>query len=259
MDDGRQPQQLLRLPRLAGHGPCRSRTSSGKARLIVLPFARFGWIAAINPQSGSAGRRHRAPASPVWAARSRLVAAAAAVRRRRRPACSTRRRRHLAPAAGPTNPAATRLDPMSRYAASRRRAVRAATSDLPPRSASCRSARSCAAAGNWTLQATLHRHGLGPVAGVDEAGRGACAGPLVVAACVLRPADAQAARRPHRLQAAHARCARGVLRADRRARRPYSVVVIPPDGGRPARRARRQHRGDAPGRRRSRRRRPATC
>lgn len=46
--------------------------------------------------------------------------------------------------------------------------------------------------GNWALQATLHRRGLGPVAGVDEAGRGACAGPLVVAACVLRPADAQA-------------------------------------------------------------------
>jgi ribonuclease HII len=46
-------------------------------------------------------------------------------------------------------------------------------------------------AGNWTLQATLQRHGLGPVAGVDEAGRGACAGPLVVAACVLRPGDAK--------------------------------------------------------------------
>jgi ribonuclease HII len=44
----------------------------------------------------------------------------------------------------------------------------------------------------WTLQAVLHRKGLGPVAGVDEAGRGACAGPLVVAACVLRPADAVA-------------------------------------------------------------------
>jgi ribonuclease HII len=41
------------------------------------------------------------------------------------------------------------------------------------------------------LQSTLHRHGLGPVAGVDEAGRGACAGPLVVAACVLRPGDAR--------------------------------------------------------------------
>ena len=45
--------------------------------------------------------------------------------------------------------------------------------------------------GTWTLQSTLHRHGLGPVAGVDEAGRGACAGPLVVAACVLRPGDAR--------------------------------------------------------------------
>lgn len=33
----------------------------------------------------------------------------------------------------------------------------------------------------------LGRAGLGPVAGVDEAGRGACAGPLVVAAVVLRP------------------------------------------------------------------------
>jgi ribonuclease HII len=46
-------------------------------------------------------------------------------------------------------------------------------------------------AGTWTLQATLDRHGLGPVAGVDEAGRGACAGPLVVASCVLRPGDAK--------------------------------------------------------------------
>ena len=41
------------------------------------------------------------------------------------------------------------------------------------------------AAGLRTLEFTLDRQGLGPVAGVDEAGRGACAGPLVVAACVL--------------------------------------------------------------------------
>jgi ribonuclease HII len=34
----------------------------------------------------------------------------------------------------------------------------------------------------------LGRAGLGPVAGVDEAGRGACAGPLVVAAVILMPA-----------------------------------------------------------------------
>lgn len=38
-----------------------------------------------------------------------------------------------------------------------------------------------------TLESALYRGGLGPVAGVDEVGRGACAGPLVVAACVLRP------------------------------------------------------------------------
>lgn len=37
------------------------------------------------------------------------------------------------------------------------------------------------------LEPALYRRGLGPVAGVDEAGRGACAGPLVVAAVVLGP------------------------------------------------------------------------
>ncbi|MFC4603071.1 ribonuclease HII [Rhodococcus kronopolitis] len=46
------------------------------------------------------------------------------------------------------------------------------------------------AAGLRTMESALIRTGLGPVAGVDEAGRGACAGPLVVAACVLGP-------RPH--------------------------------------------------------------
>jgi ribonuclease HII len=38
-----------------------------------------------------------------------------------------------------------------------------------------------------TLESALHHSGLGPVAGVDEVGRGACAGPLVIAACVLGP------------------------------------------------------------------------
>ena len=42
-------------------------------------------------------------------------------------------------------------------------------------------------AGLRTIEAALYRSGLGPVAGVDEVGRGACAGPLVVAACVLGP------------------------------------------------------------------------
>lgn len=84
-------------------------------------------------------------------------------------------------------------------------------------------------AGMWALQTVLHRKGLGPVAGVDEAGRGACAGPLVVAACVLRPADATAlagltdsklltaARREHYHDLI---ITRSIAR---------SVVVIPPD------------------------------
>lgn len=39
--------------------------------------------------------------------------------------------------------------------------------------------------GLWAYERALHRAGLTPVAGADEAGRGACAGPLVVAAVVL--------------------------------------------------------------------------
>lgn len=40
-------------------------------------------------------------------------------------------------------------------------------------------------AGLWGLEGSLRRVGFTHVAGVDEAGRGACAGPLVVAAVVL--------------------------------------------------------------------------
>jgi ribonuclease HII len=39
--------------------------------------------------------------------------------------------------------------------------------------------------GLWAYERALERAGLTPVAGADEAGRGACAGPLVVAAVVL--------------------------------------------------------------------------
>ena len=34
-------------------------------------------------------------------------------------------------------------------------------------------------------EVALDARGFGPVAGVDEAGRGACAGPIVIAACIL--------------------------------------------------------------------------
>ncbi|CAM4278716.1 MULTISPECIES: ribonuclease HII [Corynebacterium] len=36
-----------------------------------------------------------------------------------------------------------------------------------------------------TYEVALEKAGLGPVAGVDEAGRGACFGPITIAACVL--------------------------------------------------------------------------
>lgn len=36
-----------------------------------------------------------------------------------------------------------------------------------------------------TYEVTLSNSGLGPVAGVDEAGRGACCGPISIAACIL--------------------------------------------------------------------------
>ncbi len=39
--------------------------------------------------------------------------------------------------------------------------------------------------GLFALEGALRRRGFPVIAGVDEAGRGACAGPLVVAACVL--------------------------------------------------------------------------
>ncbi|WP_084524022.1 ribonuclease HII [Nocardia inohanensis] len=53
--------------------------------------------------------------------------------------------------------------------------------DWPPRVVMRR------AGGLRTLESALIRSGLGPVAGVDEAGRGPSAGPLVVAACLLAP------------------------------------------------------------------------
>ena len=40
-------------------------------------------------------------------------------------------------------------------------------------------------AGLWGFERALARHGFDRVAGADEAGRGACAGPLVVAAVIL--------------------------------------------------------------------------
>jgi ribonuclease HII len=82
--------------------------------------------------------------------------------------------------------------------------------------------------GNWGLQTALHRRGLGPVAGVDEAGRGACAGPLVVASCVLRPGDAARldGLTDSKLMTAAARDRMFDLVTARAV--DYAIVVIPP-------------------------------
>src|SRR6476619_6084404 len=42
-------------------------------------------------------------------------------------------------------------------------------------------------AGLYGYERALHRAGMSHIAGVDEAGRGACAGPLVAGAAILRP------------------------------------------------------------------------
>ena len=45
-------------------------------------------------------------------------------------------------------------------------------------------------AGLYGYERALRRVGIEPIAGVDEAGRGACAGPLVAGAAILPPGSA---------------------------------------------------------------------
>lgn len=59
--------------------------------------------------------------------------------------------------------------------------------------------------GIYGYERALHRAGLGPVAGTDEAGRGACAGPLVAAAVVLDPRRPITGLRDSKLLTAKAR------------------------------------------------------
>lgn len=57
--------------------------------------------------------------------------------------------------------------------------INASTINLPP-AAKLRKLKQAR-----TMEVALSKRGFGPVAGVDEAGRGACAGPIVIAACCL--------------------------------------------------------------------------
>jgi ribonuclease HII len=83
--------------------------------------------------------------------------------------------------------------------------------------------------GTWTLQATLDRYGLGPVAGVDEAGRGACAGPLVIAACVLRPGDAKRLEGLTDSKLLTPAAREGYFALITRWAQDYAVVIVPPE------------------------------
>jgi ribonuclease HII len=84
-------------------------------------------------------------------------------------------------------------------------------------------------AGLYAYERTLARSGFAPVAGADEAGRGACAGPLVVGAAVLAPgkrgeipglADSKLLTPAARERAYDEVLARAVA---------WSVIIVPPD------------------------------
>ncbi len=102
-------------------------------------------------------------------------------------------------------------------------------------------------AGLYGYERALRRVGMDLVAGVDEAGRGACAGPLVAGAA--RPQARQGRRdpRPGRLQAAHREGAGALLRPGRDAARWPGRSWSSRPRVRPARHARGEHRGPPPG------------
>ncbi|GAA4103531.1 ribonuclease HII [Nocardioides kongjuensis] len=84
-------------------------------------------------------------------------------------------------------------------------------------------------AGIYGYERALRRHGFEPVAGVDEAGRGACAGPLVAGAAILPAGKAGVvpglADSKLLTAAARERCYDQVVRRALA----WSVVVIPHD------------------------------
>ncbi len=84
-------------------------------------------------------------------------------------------------------------------------------------------------AGLYGYERALRRHGLDPIAGVDEAGRGACAGPLVAAAAILPAGDRGVvpglADSKLLTERARERCYTQVLRRATA----WSVVVIEPE------------------------------
>ncbi|GAA1715745.1 ribonuclease HII [Propioniferax innocua] len=81
--------------------------------------------------------------------------------------------------------------------------------------------------GLYGWERALGRAGLAPVAGADEAGRGACAGPLVAAACILGEGRTIEGLRDSKLMTARARdaCYDAIIASAKA----YAVVVVPAD------------------------------
>ncbi len=98
-----------------------------------------------------------------------------------------------------------------------------------------------------TLESALYRSGLGPVAGVDEVGRGACAGPLVVAACVLGPNRFESLAALDDSKKLNEKERERLFPIIRRYALAYHVVFIPSVEVDRRGRACGQHRGDAKG------------
>ena len=84
-------------------------------------------------------------------------------------------------------------------------------------------------AGLYGYERALRRVGLDPIAGVDEAGRGACAGPLVAGRGDPARGPPRPGARARRLQAADAGRARAGYAEVRRRALAWSVVVVPPE------------------------------
>ena len=84
-------------------------------------------------------------------------------------------------------------------------------------------------AGLYGYERALRRAGIEPVAGVDEAGRGACAGPLVAGAAVLPAGKAGQvpglADSKLLTEAARERCYAQIVRRAVA----WSVAVVPPE------------------------------
>jgi ribonuclease HII len=78
-----------------------------------------------------------------------------------------------------------------------------------------------------SYERVLGRAGLSPVAGVDEAGRGACAGPLVVAAVVLKPSRIASLTELDDSKALTVKARNAAYEQVMRAALDWSVVTIP--------------------------------